>query len=113
MVNSQEVLNIRNTKQFQKGAIRIFHLQAEQNTVYKKYIDQLGVHPGEVRRIEQIPFLPIEFFKTQKVVAKLKGKIKRPKVFLSSGTTGMERSKHYVSDISIYEKSFRKGFELF
>ena len=74
----------------------------------------------KVKNIGQIPFLPIELFKTQKI--NTKSQVRSPKseapsqkskIFLSSGTTGMERSKHYVPDISLYEKSFRKCFEIF
>jgi hypothetical protein len=112
-VNPGHIFEIRTKKDFVISCLKIFHLQAEQNPVYKKYISQLGVDPKKVKRVEQIPFLPIEFFKTQKVVAKVKGRNNKPEIFLSSGTTGMERSKHYVSDISVYETSFRKGFEIF
>ena len=113
-MNSQEVFKIRTKTDFEKCALKIFHLQADQNSVYKKYVEQLGVNPDNVKHIEQIPFLPIEFFKSQKVVTRDKGQgTSGNKIFLSSGTTGMDRSKHYVSDIKLYETSFRKGFELF
>jgi hypothetical protein len=125
-VNPLEVFSIRTESEFKKVALQIFLLQAKKNPVYKKYIEQLGVDPEKVKDVAQIPFLPIEFFKTQKVVTVRSQELgvrenpKNPKfhtphstLFLSSGTTGTERSKHYVSDIALYEKSFRKGFELF
>lgn len=106
--------------------MEIFRLQAKDNPVYRLYVEQLGVSPENVKRVEQIPFLPIEFFKSQKVTTVRswemgKGKntkssklrTPRPTLFLSSGTAGMQRSKHYVSDIKLYEKSFCEGFELF
>ncbi|MBI4929600.1 MAG: acyl transferase [Bacteroidetes bacterium] len=105
--------------------MEIFRLQAEGNPVYpveqktkshgvyKKYIEQLGATPEKIKSILHIPFLPIEFFKTHEVITKSQVTNHKSQVFLSSGTTGTERSKHYVSDISLYEKSFRKSFELF
>ena len=119
-MNTREVFTIRTKKDFEYKALEIFRQQAENNSVYKKYVEQLGINPENVKSVAQIPFLPIEFFKTQKVVCKsqvssLGSPSLRDKsqVFLSSGTTGMTRSKHYVSDIKLYETSFRKCFELF
>jgi acyl-CoA synthetase (AMP-forming)/AMP-acid ligase II len=63
-----------------------------------------------VNTIEKIPFLPIEFFKTHKIIT---GEQKEEIVFSSSGTTGPAQSRHYVTDVSIYQTSFRKGLELF
>lgn len=108
------VFSLRKKNDFEKKALEIFHFQAEQNPVYKKYIEQIEVNPEKVKDVSQIPFLPIEFFKTQKVVSGMQNSEDRiQNVFLSSGTTGMERSSHYVSDITLYEKSFRKCFEIF
>ena len=112
-MNVAEIFSIRTKTDFSKKAIQLFQIQAESNPVYKKYIQQLGVIPRKVKTIPQIPFLPIEFFKTQEVVSQSSLIAHRPSVFLSSGTTGQQRSKHLVSDISIYEESFRKCFELF
>lgn len=112
-MNSEEVFKIRTQTDFEKSALKIFRLQAEKNAIYKKYIQQLGVKAEKVNVISRIPFLPIEFFKSNKIITK--PPVSRPPshVFLSSGTTRMKRSKHHVSDIKLYEKSFRKGFEIF
>lgn len=112
-MNHQEVLTIRTKSEFKKNALQIFRMQAEGNSIYKKYIEQLGVSPEKVKTIEQIPFLPIEFFKTQKVVTKPKVSRQKASVFLSSGTAGMQRSKHFVLDIKLYQNSFRKCFKFF
>jgi hypothetical protein len=88
-------------------AINIFKYQYATNVVYKQYVDLIGVKPKEVNSYVQIPFLPISFFKTHKVITS--NTIQ--KVFMSSGTTQNTRSKHYVSDIKVYEKSFVKAFE--
>lgn len=112
-MNPQKVFSIKSAKEFNRTALEIFRLQAENNPVYKSYIKQIGINPKNVKDILHIPFLPIEFFKTHKVVCNPQSPIPGPHLFLSSGTSGMDRSKHYVADISLYEKSFRKCFELF
>lgn len=103
-----EIFNIQHDEQFSQLALRIFNYQAENNPVYKEYLFHLGTNISEVDSIYKIPFLPIEFFKTHKVVS---GKQKIQKTFYSSGTTGMDRSNHHIADLSIYEQSFLQGFE--
>ena len=66
--------------------------------------------PEQVTQISKIPFLPIEFFKSHKIIC---GNKEEEIIFLSSGTTGMVQSKHYVTDSKIYKSSFIKSFELF
>lgn len=112
-MNPSEVFKLRTQKQFEKKALEIFRFQVEKNPVYKMYTEQLDIIPKHVKRVDQIPFLPIEFFKTQKIKTEGAGQGTKPHVFLSSGTSGMERSKHYVSDIKLYEESFRNCFKLF
>src|SRR5690606_22047251 len=73
-------------------------------------IETLPINPAEIDSLEKIPFLPIEFFKNHKIITGVEAE---KKIFSSSGTTGSVPSQHYVSDLSIYEASFRKTFELF
>lgn len=91
-------------------AIDIFNYQYQNNTIYQNFCKLLKVTPSEVTQLEKIPFLPIEFFKTQQVIC---GDNNYEQVFLSSGTTGENQSKHYVKNLKVYEQSFVKGFELF
>ena len=88
-----------------------FQFQYNNNTIYKLYVDSLKIKPESVLNINDIPFLPIEFFKSQTIIC---GEL-QPKTicFSSSGTTGQITSKHYVNSISVYQKSFTKGFQLF
>lgn len=95
---------------FEKKALNLFAFQAEHNPVYKKFLKYLNCDINSVKRLNQIPFLPIQFFKSHKI---LSSKRQIEKVFLSSGTTGSIQSKHYVINLKIYEESFRKGFEYF
>ena len=78
--------------------------------VYADFLKTLSVSPETINRMEDIPFLPIQFFKTHKII----NNVKRPElIFNSSGTTGVSTSTHYIADISLYKKSFRKGFNFF
>lgn len=89
----------------------VFRYQAENSAVYGQYLSGLGVKPGNVKSIAEIPFLPIEFFKSHNVISGPESG--NEVVFTSSGTTGALQSRHLVSDLSLYERSFRDGFELF
>jgi hypothetical protein len=104
------LFRLQTTTEFNKNALEIFRFQAAHNLVYKKFINLLNVNINAVNRIEQIPFLPIQFFKSHKIVSSPK---KEQQIFLSSGTTGSIQSKHYVTDLSLYEDSFTKGFQQF
>ncbi len=99
------------TKQnFEETAIEVFKYQAVNNIVYREYLQHLGRDSSKVSSLRDIPFLPINFFKTHRVFEQKK---KEEIIFTSSGTTGLNTSKHYVADLAIYEKSFRQGFEFF
>lgn len=98
------------SQSFREVALDVFRFQAQKNLVYKRYLEILNVNPVNVVELEQVPFLPISLFKSQQVIAE--GFVPE-KVFTSSGTTGSETSKHFVASLALYEKSFRKSFELF
>jgi len=99
-----------NAEQFETLAIDIFHYQYGNNPVYREYAKLLRVQPGEVKKLDNIPFLPIRFFKSQLVQS---GDFTAETIFESSGTTGMERSRHFIKDLSLYQESFLRGFEIF
>jgi phenylacetate-coenzyme A ligase PaaK-like adenylate-forming protein len=105
-----KIFTINNSKDFKSIALDVFKLQASKNSVYREFINYLNIDISKVTELEQIPFLPIEFFKTHKVVT---GHEKEQEIFLSSGTTGINQSKHYVVDLSIYKESYNRGFEYF
>ena len=95
---------------FTPRALDVFQFQYAQNPLYRDFADSLGIRPGSVGRIEDIPFLPVGFFKTHEVRA---GDWLPEIVFRSSGTTGMVTSKHLVRDLELYRRSFLTGFEHF
>jgi phenylacetate-coenzyme A ligase PaaK-like adenylate-forming protein len=95
---------------FEAVALEVFRYQYQQVEIYRLYCDSLKRNPSTVNSLADVPFLPIEFFKTHTVIAKEKT---AEKVFESSGTTGQVSSKHPVADLKLYERSFEKCFELF
>lgn len=95
---------------FEEIALTLFHFQYTHNPVYKQFTDYLKINSKQVTSVLQIPFLPIEFFKTHPIIT---DNAAAQLIFESSGTTGQITSKHYVADVSLYEQSFHKAFEEF
>jgi len=110
MLDPEVVFNINSEADFNLLALQVFRHQFENNTVYRSFCDLLYKNPSDVNRIEDIPFLPIQFFKTHQIKC---GVDKTVKTFTSSGTTGSRTSKHGITDLKWYEGSFNKGFETF
>ena len=106
----EQVFSISNDAQFSDVALQIFRYQAQQCSVYREFISALKVDPFAVQNLSQIPFLPIEFFKTHRV---LSSPDEVQVAFTSSGTTGIATSSHFITDVSWYEQSFRQAFRLF
>ena len=106
----KQLFNIQSDEEFIQIALQLFQLQYNENKIYRKFCDLLKVNPKAITSLEEIPFLPIEFFKSEKVVT---GEFVPQQTFLSSGTTGQNQSKHFVKDLKIYEESFTKGFSQF
>jgi len=105
-----DLFNTLNIQNFEQEAVKIFRHQATNNEVYRHFISLLGHDINQVDRLQKIPFLPIEFFKSHDI---LSSKDPVQEVFTSSGTTGMVQSRHLVTDLKVYEESFRKGFDFF
>ena len=97
-------------EEFDALALEIFQYQAEHNLVYKKYLRHLHIQVNTIDTIEKIPFLPIEFFKTQNVIS---GEDKTRITFESSGTTGQNTSQHHVQDPEFYLRIAEQIFEKF
>lgn len=95
---------------FAGAALEVFAWQAAHNPLYAEYLRLLGIAPHNVRRVDDIPFLPIQFFKTHEVKT---SNWAPATVFSSSGTTGQVTSQHAVRDLGWYERLCRQGFEQF
>lgn len=110
MFTPEDIISIQTRKEFHKIAMKVYRYQYEQNLVYREFCELIRKTPAEVKSLEQVPFLPIEFFKSKDV---LSTKDLVQTTFTSSGTTGSITSKHHVTDLNYYQESFRKGFSYF
>lgn len=99
-----------NDQQFEALAIDIFRFQSKENPVYSRFISALNINPSSIETILDIPFLPIQAFKTHKVQTT---SFEPSFYFESSGTTQTIQSRHYIKDLGIYRKSFIEGFRIF
>lgn len=95
---------------FEAKALEIYRYQYQYNKLYGQYARAVGKSPERVKTLTEIPFLPIHFFKTHRVVT---GHFTESACFESSGTTGSTPSRHYVKDLGIYEQSFLSAFRQF
>ena len=108
MHNFEKIFNIQNHSDFKKQCLDIYHFQYQNNYVYQNYCNMICENPININDINKIPFLPISFFKTKKILSVDKFE----KVFYSSGTTTKSRSKHFIADLKLYQESFINNFRL-
>lgn len=108
MHNFEKIFDIKNHSEFKKQCLDIYNFQYENNMVYQNYCNMICEDPTDVNEINKIPFLPISFFKTKKILSTDNFE----KVFYSSGTTTNSRSKHFISSLELYQKSFINNFKL-
>lgn len=110
MIDTKSIFSIATQTDFDRVALEVFRFQAEACAPYREYLELLGVDPAAVECPKQIPFLPIELFKSHRVYC---GSNPPQQIFTSSSTTGQTPSRHYVADLRIYEEAFTRSFELF
>jgi phenylacetate-coenzyme A ligase PaaK-like adenylate-forming protein len=110
LINPRDIFTISSSKQFEKMALKVFRFQYGNNLVYREFCDFLDTDVQKVKSLEQIPFLPIQFFKSHDVVSNNNAV---QETFTSSGTTGMITSRHLITDVSLYEQSYRNAFSEF
>lgn len=110
MTFDEKIFSIRTEAEFCEVALELFRWQAERCAPYKQYISLLGIDPAAITRIEQIPFLPIELFKSHDIYC---GGTEPEKVFTSSSTTGQTPSRHIMQSLAHYERTFTAAFEHF
>ncbi len=107
---ADRIFAIKNEADFTTAALQVFAYQYARNTVYRRWVDLLGVQPAAVQSVDAIPALPIELFKSQRVVSFADEPIG---YFQSSGTTGMVHSHHYYRSLELYERSLLESFRRF
>ncbi|RYE25831.1 MAG: acyl transferase [Sphingobacteriales bacterium] len=110
-LNSPQYLQQINAETFTSIALELFQMQYQGNVIYRDFVNALKIDVSEVKQITDIPFLPISFFKTHRVVT---GIVDNPSlIFESSRTTGDAPSRHFVADEKVYEISLLDGFKQF
>jgi hypothetical protein len=107
---SNRIFELKSQDAFNQLALEIFRYQAENNPVYNEYVNLICKEISKIKHYSQIPFLPIEFFRTKDVIT---GNSAVQKIFRSSGTTGQLQSRHIVTDLSVYKNSAIRSFEQF
>lgn len=110
MISKTDIFTISSKKEFEKISLKVFRFQFDNNFVYQEFCMLLKKNKENVKSITEIPFLPIQFFKSHEVISSTEP---IQATFTSSGTTGMQTSKHLVSDVSLYEESYRNAFSEF
>jgi phenylacetate-coenzyme A ligase PaaK-like adenylate-forming protein len=105
MKELEDLIFTANETNFEQIALKVFDFQYDNSEVYKTFVDSLN--RKSPKKLEEIPFLPISFFKTHDVIC---GENKNGITFLSSGTTQTQRSKHLLLDTDLYIKSFTKTY---
>lgn len=95
---------------FDALALEVFKFQYRNVSVYRQFCDGIGRGPDRVLKVEDIPFLPVQFFKTFDIIAE---GLAPEKIFGSSTTTGAQPSRHLVADLGLYTESYRKAFNRF
>ena len=110
MLTIDQILSIKSDAEFEAAALELFRFQADRCKPYKEYISLLGIEPHDVKRIEDIPFLPIELFKSHDIYcADTEPEI----IFTSSNTGGTTPSRHMMASTEVYRRAFTKAFEAF
>jgi len=106
----KRILKIVKQSDFDSMALELFNLHFNNNPVYNSYVSNLGINTKTVQKTSDIPHLPVSFFKTKKIALK---NLSYNMYFESSGTTSVDKSKHYISDIEIYKKTLTENFKFF
>lgn len=114
--NVQTFLNLQkqilqiNENNFDEIAWQIFRFQAQHNPIYRDYLNELKSDLTHISRLDQIPFLPIQFFKSHTVKT---GNWPTQRLYKSSGTTQETRSVHHLLDEQFYLDHATQTFERF
>lgn len=106
----QERIKSLKDQDFEEIALAVFRYQANNNMLYRQYLDLLGVAQSQVSRLSDIPHLPIQLFKSHAIQT---GTWSAAATFSSSATTGTTPSKHLVRDEQWYRLNARQAFECF
>lgn len=104
------IFNIKTEADFVKSCLETFHYQYENVEIYQRFVNYLNMDISKIKKIRDIPFLPIEMFKNHQILDQTKT---AKDFFQSSGTTQINLSKHWIADFQLYERSIEKSFQQF
>ena len=104
------IFDLKTEEEFNEACISVFNQQVENITVYKEFVEGLKVNTNTINHYRQIPFLPIQFFKSHAIIS---DESKSEITFTSSGTTGSVTSAHFVENVNLYEESYLTAFNRF
>lgn len=107
MVSLEKIVAVK-PEEFETLALELFRFQARECKPYGDYLRQLGVNSNDVNTFNEIPYLPIELFKTHKIYC---GSGEPEKCFTSSTTGGDKPSRHYIASLDDYQKCFTHIYE--
>lgn len=110
MLTIEDIVAIRSAEEFERCALELFRFQAERCRPYRRYLELLGVDIEAISRVEDIPFMPIELFKTEEVYC---GEGEPEVVFTSSNTGSTVASRHFMASLATYRRAFTEAFRLF
>jgi hypothetical protein len=106
----EEIFSVADAQSFERMALEVFRFQAHECPLYRQYIKLMGIDPHDVDGILKIPFLPVSFFRDHLVIS---GGSEPEKIFLSTGTAGMQHSRHAVKSLALYDESLTRTFRRF
>lgn len=105
------IFSIKTEEDFRISCLQVFDYQYQNIEVYRKFVDYLGIDPKKIEEVCDLPFLPIEMFKNHQILDK---NCHTEKFFQSSGTTQIQtKSRHFISDFAVYERSIYQSFQQF
>lgn len=105
-----KIFKIKTESEFESCALSLFKFQYSNNPVFRNFCELIRKHPDNVRKLIEIPFLPIQFFKSQIIKST---EFEEATTFISSGTSGTQTSKHYLKSTALYTNSFLSAFNTF
>jgi len=104
------IFDLKTEEEFNKACIYVFNQQIKNISVYKEFVEGLKVDTNTINHYRQIPFLPIQFFKSHAIIS---DESKSEITFTSSGTTGSVTSAHFVENVNLYKESYLTAFNRF
>jgi len=107
----QAIFTISGENDFENIALKIFRYQVTANRIYDDFCRALGILPEKVMHLQEIPFMPVGFFRDHRVISGNRDDFE--KIFRSSGTTASVSSQHFVKDLQLYRESFTRSFSLY